>query len=59
MAENNNNSDAFRVFHRLYSSSAMIANKRDNIVVSQRVLGKYQTQTPLGITVKATLPNML
>ena len=49
----------FRVFHRLYSSSAVIADERDNIAVSQRVLGKYQTQTSLGITVKATLPNML
>ena len=36
-----------------------MADERDNIVVSQRVLGKYQPQTPLGITVKATLPNIL
>ena len=49
----------FRVFRRLYSSSAIMTDERDNIVVSQRVLGKYQTQTPLGITTKATLPNML
>ena len=48
----------FRVFRRLYSLSAM-TDGRDNIVVSQRALGNYQTQTPLGITVKATLPNML
>ena len=32
-----------------------MADKRDNIVVSQRVLGKYQPQTPLGITVKANI----
>ena len=37
----------FRVFHRLYSSTAITAGERDNIAVSQRVLGKYQTQTPL------------
>ena len=36
-----------------------MADERDNIVVSQRVLGKYETQTPLGITVKVTLANML
>ena len=36
-----------------------MADERDNTVVSQRVLGKYQTKTPLGITVKTTLPNML
>ena len=36
-----------------------MADERDNFVASQRVLGKYQTQTPLGITVKATLPDML
>ena len=33
----------FHVFQRLYSSSAITADGRDNIVVSQRVLGKYQT----------------
>ena len=49
----------FRIFHRLYSSSAIMADECDNIVVSQRVLGKYQPQAPLGITVKATLPNIL
>ena len=49
----------FRVFHRLYSPSAINADELDNTAVSQRVLGKYQTQIPLGITVKATLPNML
>ena len=49
----------FLVFHRLYSSSAIMAGERDKIAVSQRVLGRYQTRTPLGITVKATLPNML
>ena len=49
----------FRVFHRLYSSSAIMAGERDNIAVSSRVLGKYQTQTPIGITEKATLLNML
>ena len=36
-----------------------MADERDNIAVSQRVLGKYQTQTPLGITVKGALPSML
>ena len=35
-----------------------MADERDNIVVLQRVWGKYQTQTPLGIIVKATLLNM-
>ena len=35
-----------------------MADKGDNIAVSQRVLGKYQSETPLGIAVKATLPNM-
>ena len=45
----------FRVSHRLYSSSAIMADERDNIAVSQRVLGKYQSQLPLGITVKPTL----
>ena len=49
----------FRVFHRLYSSTATLADERDNIAVSQRVLGKYQIQTPLGITLQATLPNMM
>ena len=29
-----------------------MADERDNIAVSQRVLGKYQSQLPLGITVK-------
>ena len=48
----------FRVFHRLYSSSAIIADQRDSIAVSQRILGKYQTQTPLHINVKATLSNI-
>ena len=28
-----------------------MADERDNIAVSQRVLGKYQSQLPLGITV--------
>ena len=32
-----------------------MADERDNIAVSQRVLGKYQNQLPLGITVKPTL----
>ena len=32
-----------------------MADERDNIAVSQRVLGKYQSQLPLGITVKPTL----
>ena len=32
-----------------------MADERDNIGVSQRVLGKYQSQLPLGITVKPTL----
>ena len=36
-----------------------MADERDNIVISQRVLGQYQTQTPLGIIVKALLSNML
>ena len=37
-----------------------MVDKHDNvIVVLQRVLGKYQTQTPLGITIKGTLPNKL
>ena len=36
-----------------------MTDERDNIVISQRVLGQYQAQTPLGITVKATLPNVL
>ena len=45
----------FRVSHRLYSSSAIIGDERDNIAVSHRVLGKYQSQLPLGITVKPTL----
>ena len=36
-----------------------MADERDNIAVSQRVLGKHQTETTLGITEKATLPNML
>ena len=49
----------FRIFHRLHSSSAIIADERNNIAVYQRVLGKYKTQTPQGIAVKATLPNML
>ena len=46
----------FRVFHRLYSPSAIIADERDNTAVSQRVLGKYQTQISLGITVKLHCP---
>ena len=29
----------FRVFYRLHSSSAIMADERDNIAVSQRVLG--------------------
>ena len=33
-----------------------MGDERDNIAVSQRVLGKYQTQTPQGITAKATFP---
>ena len=32
-----------------------MANERDNIAVSQRILGKYQSQLPLGITVKPAL----
>ena len=36
-----------------------MTDELDNIAVLQRVLGKYQTQTLLKITVKATLPNML
>ena len=32
-----------------------MADERDNIAVSQRVLGKYQSQLPLGITVKPAL----
>ena len=32
-----------------------MADERDNIAVSQRVLAKYQSQLPLGITVKPTL----
>ena len=42
MAENNSNSDA-------YSPSAIVADKRDNTAVSQRVLGIYQTQISLGL----------
>ena len=42
----------FRVSHRLYSSIAITADERDKIAVSQRGLGKYQTQTLLGITRK-------
>ena len=52
MEENKCQSDAFSRF----PSSAFI---ECHIAVSQRILGKYQTQTPQGITVKATLPNML
>ena len=36
-----------------------MADEHYNIAVSQRDFGKYQTLTPFGITVKATLPNML
>ena len=46
----------FHVFHRLYSLSTIIADEHDNTAVSQRVLGKYQTQIPLGITVKLHCP---
>ena len=46
----------FRIFHRLYSPSAIIADERDNTAVLQRVLGKYQTQIPLSLTVKLHCP---
>ena len=39
MVENNRDRH-FRVFHRLYTSSAIMAGERDNIADSQRVLGK-------------------
>ena len=59
MAENNSNSDAFSGFSSSVFIHHQIADERDNIAVSQRVLGKYQIQTPLGITLQATLPNMM
>ena len=61
MAENNSNRVSFSrfppsVFTERHSCRL---GERDNTAVLQRVFGKYQIHTHLGITVKATLRNML